>query len=124
MTQISKNANTLQGLQMAIDVMKSLASQANLRAKHAEEIANAITEAKVPKWMQEELGRLLQKHMNERAFERTVHQQALIQNAELSLNVALQGPQENLKEAVQTILKEIVRFQSTMNELPPAKIKE
>lgn len=100
-------------LEMTLASLKATLSEAHARARHAEEMV-ALMQSN---WDMQQVADVIKKHINQRAEERAIHQQALIQATIVSLNTALHSKEPIMNETVNTVLKGLTQALGTMHEI-------
>lgn len=94
-------------LELSVTALKSLLADYALRAKQAEETAGLLMAKTLDDVGRMHLFQLLQQHIEARAHDRAVHQQAVIQTTCLALATALSQDDESLRDAVVRIHKNL-----------------
>jgi hypothetical protein len=103
---------SIESLNLQIASLKSLVSDLSLRAKQAEQTAgHLMRQAHHEKWTDVQVqafAGIVAKHIDARAHERSVQQQAVLQTTALALNAALQEKDNNKKSRMLVnILREL-----------------
>jgi len=106
---------TLESLNMSLTVLKSLLSDAAMRANQAEALVGKLMAEKLSPEQFQALAKTVSEQMEVRSKERAVHQQALIQATIISLESASRGDEANLKSTVNSVTKQLTMAQSHMN---------
>jgi len=107
---------SLESLNMSLTVLKSLLSDAAMRANQAEAIVGKLMAEKLTPEQFQSLARTISEQMEIRSKERAVHQQALIQATIISLEAASQCRDEaTLRTTVNSVTKQLTMAQSHMN---------
>lgn len=103
----SSNYNREASLELSLAATKSLVSDYSLRMRQAEEVASRAILGQMTDEQIEVFARLVGAHMEVRAVERSVHQQAILQATTIALNAALQASQEEQKEMLTAMLRDL-----------------
>jgi hypothetical protein len=96
-------------LELQVAANKALVSDYAVRAQQAEQAANRAIATTQRQWTDAQVkafAALITEHMERRAQERAIHQQAILQATLLALNEALKADAETQKAMLQTIVRE------------------
>jgi hypothetical protein len=115
MTRESRAFNKEASLELSLAATKSLISNYAMRARHAEETASRLMSERLSTDQVQQLGSVIAAQMEQRANERAVQQQALLQSTLIVLNSALQGDEESLRTLVNTTVQQLTMALSHMN---------
>jgi hypothetical protein len=113
LAQSHKDRMAIASLELRVTSLVSALSDASIRARQAEEMCGLMQS----NWDMQQVVELIVRHMDQRATERAVQQQSLIQTTIVALNQALAGSDSELKEIVNTVVKELTMATSTLHEL-------
>jgi hypothetical protein len=112
----SSNYNREASLELSLAATKSLLSDYSLRMRQAEEVASRAVLGPMTDQQIEAFGHLVASHMDVRAVERSVQQQAILQATTIALNAALQAGPEEQKEMLTAMLRDLT---SAVQHLQP-----
>lgn len=115
MAHQSKNYDKVASLELSLAATKSLLSDYALRTRQAEQTAALLMGEKLTDEQVKQLGQMIAGQMEQKATERAVQQQALIQSTLIVLNSALQGDEETLRGLVNEVVKQVTSALSYMN---------
>lgn len=111
---LDKQQMEICSLQMQLAAVQATVSDAHVRARQAEEIAAAC----MANVNLEGLGAIIGRHIEQKAAERAVQQQGLIQATLVSLNTALQSDDSKvLRDTVNNVVKGLTMANATMHEI-------
>lgn len=115
MAHQSKNYDKVASLELSLAATKSLLSDYALRTRQAEQTAALLMGEKLTDEQVKQLGQMIAGQMEQKATERAVQQQALIQSTLIVLNSALQGDEETLRGLVNKVVEQVTMALSYMN---------
>lgn len=100
-------------LNMTLSSTKASLSDYILRAKQAEDAVQAAS----LHWDMDRVGEMISKHMDQRASEKAVQQQALIQTTLVSLGTALVEDDETLRTVVNNVVQGLNKALGYMHDI-------
>ena len=115
MAHTSKNYDKVVSLELSLAATKSLLSDYALRTRQAEQTAARLMADRLTDEQVKQLGEMIATQMDQRATERAVQQQALLQSTLIVLNSALQGDEETLRGLVNKVVEQTTMALSYMN---------
>ncbi len=121
MTRQSRNVDQVASLELSVAAFKSLISDYSVRAKQAEQMVGRLMGDKLTDEQVQALAVLVGQHMDVKATERAVQQQALLQSTLIVLNAALQGDDESLRSLVNKAVRDLTMALSHMNPTGQAR---
>jgi len=113
MAQLHKDQMRIASLEVTMASLQSTLSDYALRARQAEELVALHSQ----NWDMESISQTVIRHVDQRAEERAVHQQSLIQATILALTTALKGDEQELRQLVNTVVQELTKATMNMHEL-------
>jgi len=105
-----------ESLHMTVAALKSVNSEYIQRAQHAEQSVGVLMKEKLPEELLRELMMLVAGQMDQRAKERAVQQQAVLQATLVALVAATKKDDAAMRQEVQHVVQELTRSLSVMNE--------
>jgi hypothetical protein len=105
-----RNENREATLELTLAATKALVSDWALRAKQAEQAVGMLSAAATSTWTDEQMkafAALIGQHMDQRARERSVHQQAVLQATALALTHAIKAEGEEQQQMLRDALRDV-----------------
>jgi hypothetical protein len=107
MTRQSRNVDREASLELSLAAMKSLVSDYALRARQAEELASRALLTAMTDTQVNDFANMVAGHMDARARERSIQQQALLQATVVALGAALNAEGEQQKTMLANMLRDL-----------------
>jgi hypothetical protein len=118
MTHQSRNVNKEASLELSLASMKSLVSSYVLRASQAEQLAGRLMMEKLNPDQMQMVCALINEQIKNKAYERSVQQQAVLQATLVACNAALQADDDGRKKMLLDIVKDLTRCVEHMDSKP------
>ncbi len=117
MTRRSPNYDRTASLELSLAATKSLVSDYSLRARQAEEAFARLVHG-LDKQNLFEFEAAIGRHVNVRAHERAVHQQAILQATLVAIGAALEADEESRKQILQQVFKDLTISVQHLSQQP------
>ena len=114
MPRLDEDKQKVAMLSMKLASLQSNLSEYAQRARQAEEMVGLLS----ANWDHDKVGMILAKHIEERAQERAIHQQNLIQTTITALTSALKSDDyDQMRQIVNTVAKELTTATMNLHQL-------
>jgi hypothetical protein len=116
MTHVSRNANREASLELSLQAHKGLLAEYSQRTQQAEQAVSLMMREKMDADGIEKFATLVAAHLESRANQLAVHQQALLQTTLVALNSAAPLDDATLRHTVNSIQKALTMSLAQMNQ--------